>query len=287
KYIEIMARPLKKEEFTVHDLDNFLSSRKHFASIKLVHLNWFENVDDSSFFMALKSFFRKMTVLLFIRLSKKKLVWTMHNRVSHEKNLSFFSQIITNILIRWSDIIIIHSELSRSILESKYSMAGGKIFYLPHPNFIGVYGPVHDTGLEIPASAPLALLFIGAVKPYKNIELLIEAVGNFKDSVRLLIAGNPNSTAYRQKILNMAEDAGNINLRLEFISDTEIPLLIHQSDLLVLPYDLESSLNSGTVLLAFSYKRTVICPEIGTIGDLGPIKDKVLHYRYRTDEEHM
>src|SRR5690606_38709211 len=106
-------------------------------------------------------------------------------------------------------------------------------------------------------------------------------------SVRLLIAGNPNSTAYRQKILNMAEDAGNINLRLEFISDTEIPLLIHQSDLLVLPYDLESSLNSGTVLLAFSYKRTVICPEIGTIGDLGPIKDKVLHYRYRTDEEHM
>lgn len=287
KYIEIMVRPLKEKGFTVHALDDFLSNRKHFVSIKLVHLNWFENVDDSSFLKALKSFFRKMIVLLFIRFSRKKLVWTMHNRMSHEKNLSFFSRTITDFLIRWSDKIIIHSEISKAILMSKYPKVENKLYYLPHPDFIGIYGPVPDINQEIATSAPLALLFIGAIKPYKNIELLIRAVGIFKDSVRLTIAGNPNSTAYRQKILNLAEQAGNITLRLEFISDHEIPQLIQQSDLLVLPYDLESSLNSGTVLLAFSYKKTVICPEIGTIRDLGPIKDKVFHYQYHTAEEHL
>ena len=163
KYIEIMVRPLEEEGFTVHALDDFLSDRKHFASIKLVHLNWFENVDDSSFFKALKSFCRKMTVLLFIRFSKKKLVWTMHNRVSHEKNLSYFSRTITHFLIRWSDKIIIHSEISKSILVSRYPKVENNIFYLPHPDFIGIYGPLPDTEQQIPTSEPLALLFLGAV----------------------------------------------------------------------------------------------------------------------------
>ncbi|MEX2593380.1 MAG: glycosyltransferase family 4 protein [Anditalea sp.] len=287
KYIEIMVRPLSEHGYQIHALDDIFSSLRHFRSIKLVHLNWFENVEDSSLFRALKSFFRKMFVLSIIRLSKKKLIWTMHNRVSHEKGLSFFSRTITHFLILWSDKIIIHSEISRSLLIKQHNQAADKIFYLPHPDFIDSYGKMPVKNQEKALKAPLALLFIGAVKPYKNLELLIRAVSSFKEEVTLTIAGNPNSTIYQQKISQMAVQAGNINPMLSFIPDNKIPQLMMKSDLLILPYDLSSSLNSGTVLLGFSYKKTVICPEIGTIADLGKMKDNVLHYQYDSEKEHL
>lgn len=287
KYIDILVDQLKRQGYRVHALDGIFSSPKHFRAIKLVHLNWFENVDDSSFFLALRSFMRKVFVLAVIKASKKKLVWTMHNRVSHEKRLSFFSRIITDLLVKHSHRIIIHCEVSRTLLLNKHAGSGEKIFYLPHPDFIGVYGAPHERAPGNRPPLPLRLLFVGAVKPYKNLELLIPAVGTFKEKVNLLIAGNPVTPAYRDKIQEMAAAAENVDLRLEFIQDAELPELIHQSDLLILPYDLESSLNSGTVILAFSYRRSVICPEIGTIADLGPARQQVLHYTYRDPEEHL
>ena len=286
KYIEIMVRPLRENGYTVYPLDGFLSGWTHFRSIRLVHLNWFENVDDSSFRRAFRSFMRKMFVLTIIHWSGKKLVWTMHNRTSHEKKLGFFSRTITKFLVKWSDRIVIHNHLSAKILSHKNPKAAKKSYYLPHPDFIGVYGPPITNKKASPRDV-LSLLFIGTVKPYKNIELLIDAVRPFRDQVSLTIAGEPNPASYGETISRLASSAGNIRLILDFIPDAELPGIIGESDLLILPYDLKSSLNSGTALLAFSYQKTVICPEIGTIEDLGKAKQYVFHYQYTTEEEHL
>ena len=286
KYVEIMVRPLREHGYQVYPLDGFLSDWGHFRSIRLVHLNWFENVDDSSFFRAFRSFIRKMFVLTIIHWSKKKLVWTMHNRTSHEKKTGFFSRTITRFLIKWADRIIIHNHLSAEILSEKNPKAATKSFYLPHPEFIGVYGPPLQQK-EASPTAILSLLFVGAVKPYKNIELLAQAVRPFGDRVSLTIAGQPDPSAYGEVISEIASSADNIKLMLDFIPDDELPRIIGASDLLILPYDLKSSLNSGTALLAFSYKKTVICPEIGTIMDMGDAKQYVFHYRYSSEEEHL
>src|SRR5690606_23346953 len=118
--------------------------RKHFKSIKLVHLNWFENIDDSGFFVALRSFLRKLTVLTILKLSRRPLVWTMHNRASHEKGLTFFSRIITWLLMHWCDRIIIHTHQSEALLAEWGGKIAKKAVYVPHPHFIGVYGPMDD-----------------------------------------------------------------------------------------------------------------------------------------------
>src|SRR5690606_30996937 len=152
KYVDIMVSSLEGQGYRVHPLDSIFSSWRHFKAIKLVHLNWFENVDDRSFFLALKSFLRKIFVLTIIKISRKKLVWTMHNRVSHEKKLSFFSGTIRRLLIKWSHKIIIHAEVSRSILKNKNARAAEKFFYLPHPEFIGIYGPIPESIPERTAS---------------------------------------------------------------------------------------------------------------------------------------
>ncbi|MGK6353112.1 glycosyltransferase [Parapedobacter sp. DT-150] len=284
QYIQLLVGELRSRGYRIHPLDTLFSSTKHFKSIKLVHLNWFEVIDDSSFLVALRSFIRKLAVLTVIRLSGKPLVWTMHNRVSHDGRLTFFSRVITRLLVRWSQRIVIHARQSADLLVAYGAGIPRKAVYIPHPDFIGVYGAVHR-----PLSRPVAglhLLFTGMVKPYKNLELLIDVVGEFGAGVQLTIAGKAVDEQYQRQIASQAADVGNVRLLPYFVPDGEMAALLASADALVLPYDLSSSLNSGTAILAFSYKRTVICPDIGTIKDLGIHRDQVFHYRYSTREEH-
>lgn len=284
QYIAILVKGLEKHGFDVSRLDDFLSSKNHFQSIQLLHLNWFENLDDSSAASMWKSYFRKLVVLAAVKFGKKKLVWTMHNRLSHEKKSGKLSRALTKKIVSLANTLVIHSNISEQILRSQFPNLKTKIVHIPHPDFVDAYGPMIPESPEKKA-AKLKLLFIGAIKPYKNIELLIKVVKNFPESVHLTIAGNPNSEAYRSKLAKLAGGISNITLDLEFIPDAELPIYIHQSDLLILPYSLESSLNSGTVILGFSYGRTVICPRIGTIDDLNAGED-VFDYTYETDSEH-
>lgn len=285
QYIAILVNGLEKHGYDVNRLDDFLSSSKHFQSVKLLHLNWFENLDDSSVASMWKSYFRKLVVLAAVKFGKKKLVWTMHNRLSHEKKSGKLSRALTQKIVSQADAIVIHSAVSKEILENQYPNLNAKIVHIPHPDFVDVYGPMIPESTE-KKDAKLKLLFLGAIKPYKNIELLIEVAKKFPESVHLTIAGNPNSEPYRSDLQNLAKDTSNITLKLKFIPDDELPKFIHESDLLILPYSLESSLNSGTVILGFSYGRPVICPKIGTIDDLGADED-VFDYSYSSQSEHL
>ncbi|MEB2774824.1 glycosyltransferase [Algoriphagus sp. D3-2-R+10] len=284
RYIAILVNALEKHGFQVSPLDDFLSSATHFQSIKLLHLNWFENLDDSSTKSMWKSYFRKLVVLAAIKLGNKKLVWTMHNRLSHEKKSGKLSRALTRKIVTQADAVVIHASITKDILRSQYPNLQAKIAHIPHPDFIDVYGPMLPES-SVESNSPLKLLFLGAIKPYKNIELLIEIAQQFPTDIHLTIAGNPNSESYQRELQKLAFEASNISLELKFIPDKVLPIYIHKSDLLVLPYSLESSLNSGTVILAFSYGRTVICPRIGTIDDLGAGED-VFDYSYASESEH-
>jgi len=285
KYIAILVNGLEKHGYDVNSLNDFLSAQAHFKSIRLLHLNWFENLDDSSVKSMWKSYFRKLVVLAAIKFGKKKLVWTMHNRLSHEKKSGKLSRALTKKLVSKADALVIHSAVSKEILQSQYPDLRPKIVHIPHPDFVDVYGPMLPESPE-KRTSQLKLLFLGAIKPYKNIELLIEVAKRFPDTIHLTIAGNPNSKVYRSQLQKLAGDASNLSLELKFIPDAELPSYIHQSDLLILPYSLESSLNSGTVILGFSYGRTVICPRIGTIDDLDGGED-VFDYSYEKESEHL
>ena len=284
RYIGLLVQELQARGYRIHPLDTIFSSYRHFKSIKLIHLNWFENIDDSNFFVGLRSFLRKLVVLTAVRLSGKRLVWTMHNRVSHEKGLAFFSRGITRLLMRWSHRIVIHTEQSEAILAEHGSAIRQKAVYVPHPHFIDVYGKPRTATHRHPGR--LQLLFMGMIKPYKNLELLIDTVAGFGDRVQLTIAGKAIDDHYLRQVTARSRQAGNVTLLPGFVPDSAIAALLAAADAVVLPYDLSSSLNSGTVILAFSYGRTVICPEIGTISDLGEQLADTFHYRYADVEGH-
>lgn len=284
QYIRILVSGIEKNNFSISPLDDLFKSRSHFQSIRLVHLNWFENLDESSKGAMWKSFFRKIVALAVLKASGKKLVWTMHNRLSHEKGSGKLSNILVKLLLKNSDAVVIHCAATEAVLRESYPTFSGKILLIPHPHFVGTYGPKLD--LPQKPEEPLKLLFLGAVKRYKNLELLIRISREFGESVQLTIAGKAASANYADELSRLASGARQIDLRLGFVDDPQIPVLIGDSDLLILPYDMRSSLNSGTVILAFSYARTVICPRIGTIDELNGGKIEAFTYSYSLESEH-
>ncbi|WP_069660919.1 glycosyltransferase [Arcticibacter eurypsychrophilus] len=286
KYSEIITSLLKAKGVKIYSLSHVFSGFTAFKKVKVVHLNWFENLNEPTRFAMFSVFFKRMMKLITLRVFGKKVIWTMHNKMPHDKSMMFYKKTLIYTLVKLSNTIIIHSRVSEVILQNISKRAVAKIRYIPHPDYIGVYGAIDLSCDHSTESKVLKLLFLGAVKPYKNIELLIDVISQFDHDVYLTIAGQPQNVDYQLLLVNYAKNNVNVHLDLNFIPDEMLPCYIAQCDLLVMPYDMRSSLNSGSVILAFSYKKTVICPRIGTILDMQN-QENILSYTYTSDLEHF
>lgn len=107
------------------------------------------------------------------------------------------------------------SYLTRYVSKKKAEKAA---FVIPHPNYIGAYSP---SAVQIGADTDkFRLLFLGQLREYKNIELLIEAVTACGDlNVDLTIAGNIKSEEYKSGLISMVQERPGITLHPEFIGD--------------------------------------------------------------------
>ena len=135
------------------------------------------------------------------------------------------------LIVFFSKRIIIHCEESRMFLPPRYRNSS-KVVLIPHPNYIDVYGPKLDDNNSSSRPA-VRLLFIGAIKPYKNIDILINAIKRVNSPVELMIAGNPSDETFTEKLFKEADSIPNIKLDARFIPDEELPLLIHNCDVVV------------------------------------------------------
>lgn len=275
KYIEIMQNCIDSLGYKIIPL-----SRVFEKSCKVVFLNWYEDTPyKNNKFKSLISFIKRVIKIILLRLLNKKIIYVFHNKQSHDQNST--SRLLQKFLINQSNIIIIHSKSSEKYIDEKYKK---KLFYIPHPNYIGDYKKSKKELIDnIDCNKPI-FLFIGAVKPYKNIELLIDTARLFPE-IQFIIAGKPANDKYKAELQRLIKNYSNITAMFKFIVDDEIVSLISASDLLVLPYDVKSSLNSGTIFLAFSNKRTVISPRIATLEDLKN-ENFYFYYDYESNEEH-
>lgn len=246
--------------------------------LSCVYLNWLE-VD------LLPS---DMLCLSLMRLSGVKIIWVFHNRLPHnckdpskfQRNYAFLANI--------SSIIIIHSNASADE-PKKYlkSWQYRKIKYLPHVNYIKNYPKtISNIRAEKHLENDFIFLFLGLVRPYKNLEILIDSfvTGDFTDS-KLIIAGKPTDTSYSKFLKNRYRKYKDIIMDFNFIPRQSVQKYIQAADVLVYPYDKYSSLNSGAMIMAFSCARTVIVPDIAMARDFF-VKGFIYMYHYDNKNEH-
>ena len=281
-YIKNTIACLKSSRNTVYSKKE-IKKASVFLAVKIIHFNWIENLDTSSVVRHYFSFLKKTCILLFLKIFRKKIIWTMHNKISHKHKNHLLDLLMMKICIVLSNKIIIHSNMSKQILAVYHKNINGcKIFYIPHGNYLP---DIKYYNIKNPDNK-IVFLFFGLIKPYKNIEILIEIFNNQDTftgiNYELMITGTSVSNEYISRLNHLIKK--NIKLQHEFLSDDALNDLIQKSDIVVLPFDITSSLNSGSIMLSFSNKRTVISPSIGTLDDIN--KDFYYSYDYTNQEEH-
>lgn len=247
------------------------------------HFNWFDQC------FSLSSFLYRFFILLRVIVSGKRIVWTIHNLESHEKSPAY-NKIIRFLLLHFSSSIHVMNEAS-----AKFPMLRRyvhKVRLIPHGDYFDSYPQsnldVHEK-FGIPKQSPI-VLFLGAIRPYKNIEVLLDAFDRLqKDSSRnvsLLICGKTSPKEYLNALEQRIKTMNNVYFSPEFVPDEDVEAYLRSAAFLVAPYSYRSALNSGSVLLACSYAKTFVCPNIAGVEDIQKQSNCLYMYHYNDDENH-
>lgn len=281
-------------EYEVVGVDFALKHKKRFFFMyDVCHLNWLENIKGNSEFWCFCSFVVRIVFLFFLKIFHKPIVWTVHNKMAHNQTIGKkYSKILIHLLLKWSTRIHI---LCKETLEDvpALKLFADKVVMIPHGDYIGNFGE-GKVDLYKKYGIPqdkLIILFTGKIGPYKNIELLVKAFErsqNLDSRFVLLICGKCSDVKYYSRLLSLVhQDAKNIYFDFNFIPNDCLGDYLNQSAILVTPYSKDSALNSGTLWMAFSYGKTIICPRLGCVKDIANVEKFAYIYDYENDIEHL
>lgn len=285
RYIDISKKCIRNLGHKIIDFKKINGS--NVDKIDCVILNWYESVAARNFIKAFYKTRKRKRVIKQCKRNGVKIITTFHNKQPHDINNAVAKMIINHFykwLIRMSDRIIVLSNDSKKYLRGFISKQdiNNKCFLIPHPSYID---DSFNESLMKKTKNMFEMLFIGQIRPYKNIEILIDAVKDLDDiPISLRIVGKPLNEKYSKALIKRSEPNKNISFSFGFVPEEDLVKNLYRSTVVVLPYDLRSSMNSGTVLLSFSNMRTVICPRISTLSDFD--KNLFYSYTYSNEQEH-
>ena len=156
-------------------------------------------------------------------------------------------------LYRHFDAVIVHSEHGRARLTGELGVPEERVHVIPHGAFEHLAPPAG--GDEHPDGLPLVLCF-GLMRPYKGIDLLLQAWRGIDDA-RLLVAGMP-----RMDISHLqASMPPGASLQPRFFSDAELADQFRRADLVVLPY--REIDQSGVLFTALAFGKPLLLSDVG------------------------
>ena len=237
------------------------------------HVHWPE--DFLSYPSPLAAYFyitAELVLFAWARLRGTKLVWTVHDLGPHESYHPQLEALFWPLFLPMVDGIISLSETARDEAHDRFPVLRSvPSAIVPHGHYRTAYpDPVPKAEarrrFNLEPEAPVAL-FVGRIRPYKNVVPLIQTFRQWEDpEARLVIAGNPVSDDLAERIQGAAEGDARVRTDLRFIEKEAMPALIATADLVVLPY--ETIMHSGSALLALSFDRPVLVPDRGAMTEL-------------------
>ncbi|XVJ68846.1 MAG: glycosyltransferase [Rhizobacter sp.] len=240
----------------------------HWVNDLIAHLVWPQN----AVLRRLKRWCLWMDVML-MRARGTRVVWTVHNLVSHESPDPTAEVAARRLLAGCCSHLVVHSASAVRELEAAWGMnLSQRASVVPHGNYDGCY-PVADgqsnalrERLDVPADA-LCILFFGAVRRYKGVLALVRAMSKVqRQDLRLVIAGKPNEASLKAELESSAAADKRIVLALEFIPDEAVASFFSLAHAVVVPF--ERTLTSGSVVLAMTMGKATLLPNEARVFDL-------------------
>jgi glycosyltransferase involved in cell wall biosynthesis len=159
------------------------------------------------------------------------------------------------------DAVVAHSEHGARRLREVVGLDPGRIRVIHH----GAFDYLTRLPEEKPLPAELAgaegpvILFFGLLRPYKGIDVLLEAFREI-EGAELWIAGNARMEVEPLR-RRAAEAPGRVRFLTRFVEDAEIPAIMRRADVVVLPYrDVE---HSGVLYAALAFGKPLVLSAVG------------------------
>lgn len=239
----------------------------------IIHLHW-----QHSFLLEARSRFKtvikasiSIIQLILLKFLGVKLVWTVHNLLSHERTYCGLEKRFTRILAQLCDVIIAHCHNAKKEISARLNISeDSKIIVIPQGNYIDYYPNTlsqEEAKNQLSISkSEFTILFFGEVRYYKGVLELIDAFQLLNsESAQLLIVGDPYNNEIVEEIKIRINGNRRIHTIFKFIPDDELQKYINASDILVYPY--RDIFTSGGIILSMSFGKPIIAPCIGYVAE--------------------
>ena len=245
--------------------------REQTAPVNILHLHWLTPYLRGKTFVSYLVYALKLYVdTCLVRLCDVQLVWTIHNRISHESEFPRVELWAMRRIANSAKRVIVHSQAALVDLTRDLDLNAGKTVVIPHGHYRDVYTSVIDqvvakSALGLPKDSLVYLCF-GLVRKYKNIEGLLKAWRRSRGlppDALLVLAGEALQPEYGEEVNLLAQSSKNVIAHLRHIPAGQVHLYFSAADIVVLPF--QRTLTSGSLLLAMSFDKPVIAPGLDVI----------------------
>src|SRR5436305_9372022 len=164
----------------------------------------------------------------------------------------------TRRLLEKMDAVVVHSEDGASRLTGELGLDRERVHVIPHGAF--------DYLTRLPAESPLppelaevegpVVLFFGLLRPYKGIDVLLEAWREL-DGPELWVVGMPRMPLDDL----MAGAPPGVRFVPRFVPDAELPAYFRRADVVVLPY--REIDQSGVLYTALAFGKPLVLSAVG------------------------
>lgn len=242
---------------------------KH-RTASVIHIHWIPDLIASVASSRNIWIFRIKLLLLRLdirlaRLSGCTVVWTVHNRLSHQGFDEEREVRIRGALFKAVDAVLTHGDKATETITRLYGVApDARCSVVPHGNYEGCY-PAPSASVaclrdvsSLDAHAVVIFSF-GMIRPYKGFERIISAVRKSTiASHRLLIEGEVQDKAYAESLCALTADDPRVRVKFGFLSDQDLADRLAVADVVACPFS--ATLTSGSVLLAMTMGKALLLP---------------------------
>jgi glycosyltransferase involved in cell wall biosynthesis len=159
------------------------------------------------------------------------------------------------------DAVVAHSVHGAARLRDELGLDSARVRVIPH----GAFDYLTRLPQEKPLPAELegaegpVILFFGLLRPYKGLDLLLEAFAQL-EGAELWIVGNPRMDIAPLRAAAQAA-SGRVRFVTRFVADAEIPAIFRRADLLVLPY--RDAEHSGVLYTGLAFGKPMVLSAVG------------------------
>ncbi|MBJ7331880.1 MAG: glycosyltransferase family 4 protein [Solirubrobacteraceae bacterium] len=159
------------------------------------------------------------------------------------------------------DAVVVHSEHGRGRLIGELGLDPALVHVIPH----GVLDALTHVDPVLPAELPEpdrpVVLFFGLIRPYKGLDVLLEAWEGISDA-ELWVVGMPRIDITELR----ARAPAGVRWVPRFVSDAEAAACFRRAELVVLPY--REIDQSGVLYTALGFGTPLVLSDVGGFGEV-------------------